>query len=186
MITMIWSFWGVKKEGRKDFCNLPGVAKLIINEQDITVRTCKKVKYTPLKLYENKRSAWRSHLRHHHNVQGDYFWFRYSRLYGVPRWPSKAADHWAKSVWSKVDGIYSKGTHMGGASKKYWLINDWWLIKEQARCWMLKLILHTAMTNFKSIFIVFIDDRITCSRVEELHILNGTGTLDTWSVCNFS
>ena len=37
------------------FCNLPGVTKLIINEQDITVRTCKKVEYTPSKLYENKR-----------------------------------------------------------------------------------------------------------------------------------
>ena len=34
-----WSFWGVKKAGQKDFCNLAGVIKLIINEQDITVRT---------------------------------------------------------------------------------------------------------------------------------------------------
>ena len=35
-------FFGVRKEGLKDFCNLPGVRKLIINEQDITVKTCKK------------------------------------------------------------------------------------------------------------------------------------------------
>ena len=35
-------------------CNLPGVTKLIINEQDVFVRTCKKVKYTPSKLHEKK------------------------------------------------------------------------------------------------------------------------------------
>ena len=30
------------------------VTKLIINEQDVAVRTCKKVEHTPSKLYENK------------------------------------------------------------------------------------------------------------------------------------
>ena len=38
----------------QDFCNLPGVTKLIINEQDITVRTRTKVEYTTSKWYENK------------------------------------------------------------------------------------------------------------------------------------
>ena len=47
-------FFEVEKEGQKDFCNLPGVTKLVINEQDITVTTCKKVEYTPSKLYEKK------------------------------------------------------------------------------------------------------------------------------------
>ena len=28
-------------------------------------------------------------------------------------------------------------------------------------------------------FIVFVDHKITCRRVEEVHILNGTDTLDT-------
>ena len=28
-------------------------------------------------------------------------------------------------------------------------------------------------------FIVFLDHKITCCKVEELHILNGIGTLDT-------
>ena len=28
---------------KKDFCNLPGVTKLIINEQGVSVRTCKKL-----------------------------------------------------------------------------------------------------------------------------------------------
>ena len=50
-------FFEVLKEGQKDFCNLIEVKKLIINEQDITVRTCKKVEYTTSKSYENKRSA---------------------------------------------------------------------------------------------------------------------------------
>ena len=39
-------FFEVQKEGQKKFCNLPGVIKLIINEQGVSVRTCKKVKYT--------------------------------------------------------------------------------------------------------------------------------------------
>ena len=33
----------------------------------------KKVEYTPLKLYENKRRTWRNHQRHDHKVQGAYF-----------------------------------------------------------------------------------------------------------------
>ena len=33
--------------------------------------------------------------------------------------------------------------------------------------------------NFKPIFIVFMDHKITCRRAEELQILNGIGTLDT-------
>ena len=51
--------------------------KLIINEQDVAVRTSKKVEYTPSKLHENKRRASRSHQRHHQTVQRDYFWPRY-------------------------------------------------------------------------------------------------------------
>ena len=34
-------------------------------------------------------------------------------------------------------------------------------------------------TNFKIVFIVFLDHKITCCKVEELHILDGTDTLDT-------
>ena len=75
----------------------------------------------------------------------------------MPRWTLKAADHWSKSVWSNVDGRYDDETR---------------LIREQVRCWILKLILHTGKTNFKPIFIVFIDHKITCRRVEEIHILN--------------
>ena len=33
------------------------VTKLMINEQDVAVRTCKKVEYTLLKLHENKGRA---------------------------------------------------------------------------------------------------------------------------------
>ena len=52
-----------------------GITKIVINEQEVAVRTCKKVKYTPSKLYENKA---RAHQRHHHMVHRDYFWLRYS------------------------------------------------------------------------------------------------------------
>ena len=42
MMMMMMDFWRCKKS-KNDFCNLPGVTKLIINEQDVTVRTCKKL-----------------------------------------------------------------------------------------------------------------------------------------------
>ena len=110
------------------FCNLSGVTKLIINEQDITFRTRKKVEYTTSKLYETKARDWRSHQRHNHKIQRGYFWFRYPCLYGVPGWTLKAASHWIKSVWSKSDGGYDEETRMGGTSKKYcdgWWYGDW-------------------------------------------------------------
>ena len=88
-----WIFRGIK--GRlKDFCNLLGLQKLTINEQDVSVRACKKVECTPSKLYENEVKTWRNHQRHHHKVQGEYFWFRYTCLHGVPGWTSRAADHY--------------------------------------------------------------------------------------------
>ena len=43
---MMMNFSRCKKKAKKFFSNLIGVTKLIINEQDVTVRTCKKVKYT--------------------------------------------------------------------------------------------------------------------------------------------
>ena len=54
------------------------------------------------------------------------------------------------------------------------------------RFWILQLIPHTGKTSFRPIFIVFIDHKIICHRVEELHILNGIDTLDTRSICDFS
>ena len=54
--TAVLKIDSVYKQG-KNFCNLPGVTKLIINEQDIFVETCKKVEYTPLKLHEDKGRA---------------------------------------------------------------------------------------------------------------------------------
>ena len=53
MMMMMMMMMEVKRRS-KDFYNLPGVTKLIINEQDVTVRASKKVEYTPSKLYENK------------------------------------------------------------------------------------------------------------------------------------
>ena len=57
--------------------------------------------------------------------------------------------------------------------------DDMILIRGQVRCWILKLIPHIGKINFKPIFIVFMDHKTTCRRAEELHILNGIGTLDT-------
>ena len=47
------------------------------------------------------------------------------------------------------------------------------------RCWILKPIPDTGKINFKLIFLVFIDHKITCRKEEELHILDGTDTQDT-------
>ena len=52
-------------------------------------------------------------------------------------------------------------------------------------CWVLRLILHIGETNFKPIFIVFIDHRITCRRVGELHILNDIGTVGNLKILQF-
>ena len=43
------------------------------------------------------------------------------------------------------------------------------------RCWILKLISRIGKTNFKS----FVDHKIRCCKVEDLHILKNTDTLDT-------
>ena len=50
-------FLGVLTGGKKIFVTCLRVTKLTINEQDVAVRTCKKVKYTLLKLHENKGRA---------------------------------------------------------------------------------------------------------------------------------
>ena len=72
---------------------------------------------------------------------------------------------------------------MGGTSKKHC---DGWghydgdtLIREQVRCWILKMISHAGETNFKSIFIVFMNHKMICRRAEELHILNDIVILGT-------
>ena len=66
-----------------------------------------------------------------------------------------------------------------GLQKNIVMNGDTRLIREQVRCWILRLIPHTGKTNFKLIFIVFIDHKITCHKVEELHTLSGTVVLDT-------
>ena len=73
-----------------------------------------------------------------------------------------------------------------GLQKISWRMVARWLIRKQVRCWVLKLILCIGKTNFKLKIIAFIGHKITCRKAEELHILNGTDTLGTWSVCDFS
>ena len=43
---MMMGFSRCKEKSKKIFCNLLGVIKLIINEQDVSIRTCKKVEHT--------------------------------------------------------------------------------------------------------------------------------------------
>ena len=85
--------------------------------------------------------------------------------------------------WWKIRWGNSHGRDFKEIS--WWMVIRW-LVREQVRCWILKLIRRTGKINFKPIFIVFMDHKITCRRVEELHILIGIDTLDTWSVCDFS
>ena len=40
---------------------------------------------------KTKEEVDKNHRRHQQNVQGDYFWFEYPRLYGVAEGTSKAA-----------------------------------------------------------------------------------------------
>ena len=61
-------FLKYKQGAKKIFVTCLGVTKLIIKEQDIAVRTCKKVAYTTPKLCENKGRAWRSYQGYHHRV----------------------------------------------------------------------------------------------------------------------
>ena len=56
---------------------------------------------------------------------------------------------------------------------------DTMIDKKTGEIKIMKLILHIAKTNFTLIFIVFIDHKITFSRVEEVHTLNGVDTLGT-------
>ena len=50
-------FFEALKESQKIFVTCLGLQKLQKNEQDVSVRTCKKGEYTSSKLYENKRRA---------------------------------------------------------------------------------------------------------------------------------
>ena len=47
-------FLRCKKKVKKVFVTCLGLQKLIVNERDVAVRTCKKVEYTPSKLYEDR------------------------------------------------------------------------------------------------------------------------------------
>ena len=53
------------------------------NELNIPRQNCMKT----------KEELRKSHQRHHHKVQADYFWCRYPCLYDMLRGASKAASH---------------------------------------------------------------------------------------------
>ena len=56
-MMMMMDFLKYKQDAKKIFVTCLRVTKLMINEQNVAVRTCKKVEYTPSKLYGNKGRA---------------------------------------------------------------------------------------------------------------------------------
>ena len=73
-----------------------------------------------------------------------------------------------------------------GFQKNMVMDSDVWEMRGQVKCWALKW-LHILAKQFLRVdFLVFVDHKITRRKAEELHILNGTDTLDTWSICDFS
>ena len=56
-MIMMTDFLRCKRKAKRTFVTCLRVAKLIINKQNVVVRTCDKVEYTPSKLYENKERA---------------------------------------------------------------------------------------------------------------------------------
>ena len=50
-------FLRCKKNAKKTFVTWLRVTKLMINKQSVAVSTCKKVEYTPSKLYEKQRKS---------------------------------------------------------------------------------------------------------------------------------
>ena len=73
-----------------------------------------------------------------------------------------------------------------GLQRNIVMDGDTMIDKGTDEVWILRLILHTGKSSFKTIFTVFIGHKITCRRVEEIHILNGIDTLGTWTICDFS
>ena len=75
--------------------------------------------------------------------------------------------------------------------RSFYLPKSWWkddiylvflIFPWYSRTWEISFFVQCGKKNFKLIFIVFIDHKVTCRKAEELHILNGIYTLDTWSV----
>ena len=68
---------------------------------------------------------------------------------------------------------------MGGTSKNIVMDGDTKINKRTGEVLNAEVDSTTGKMNFKPIFIVFMDHKITCDRMEELHLLNGIDTLDT-------
>ena len=64
-----------------------------------------------------------------------------------------------------------------GIQKNIVMDSDTMINKRAGEVLILRSILHIGRVSSRPIFIVFIDHKITCCRVEELHILNGIDIL---------
>ena len=79
------------------------------------------------------------------------------------------------------------GTRLERDSKKY--CDGWWHNDRQENRWSVGSWSWFHMLAKQILwvdFIVFADHKITWCKVEGSYILNGTDTLDTWSICDFS
>ena len=153
---------------------MPGVTKLIINEQDITVRTFKKVEYTTSRM-KTKEELEEAITRYKEVIFGSdtpacmacLDKLRKQQVIDQKTYDQRLMeDTMRKLAWEGLP----KNILMDGNTN---------IIRGQVRCWILKLIPHTGKTNFQLIFIAYIDLKITCRMVEGPHILNNIYTLST-------
>ena len=157
---------------------MPGVTKLIINEQDITVRTFEKVEYTTshMKTKEELEEAIKDTITRYKEVifgsdtpacMACLDKLRKQQVIDQKTYDQRLMeDTMRKLAWEGLP----KNILMDGNTN---------IIRGQVRCWILKLIPHTGKTNFQLIFIAYIDLKITCRMVEGPHILNDIYTLST-------
>ena len=66
-----------------------------------------------------------------------------------------------------------------GLQKHIMMNDDTMIDKRTGEVWILDLIPHTGKINFKLIFMVFTEHKITYRKVEEIHSLNDISTLGT-------
>ena len=92
-MMMMMDFLRGKKRRPKDFCNLPGVTKLIINEQGITVRTSKKLNIPHQNCMKTKEELEETIKDTTTMYKEIIFSSDYPGLYGMPRGISRAASH---------------------------------------------------------------------------------------------
>ena len=179
-------FFEVWKERIKTFVTWLRVIKLIIYEQDVAIKKSKGVKYTPSKLYENKKKleeAIKDTITKYKEIifgpdspvcMACLNELRKKQLIGEKVYDQKLMyDTLRKLAWDKLQKNIAMDDNMMIDRRTGEVLGPNWfdVLEKQA---------------LRVDFMVFVYYKITYCRVEELHVLNGTDTLDTWSICDFS